>query len=718
MTPPLHLSPDERLMLHQLKLVSWAEDHSKDDTLTSPGPLPDGTQGRSMPSSWVLTNGMELAAWQKSARDSWFAAGRRGTVKVVTGAGKTIVALAIAEQLQQEDPDLRVAIVVPTIVLMNQWIEVLRTRSNLPESALARVGGGHSDDFDQTRRVMVAVLASARKDLPTMVQSREVGDHLLLIADECHRAGAPEMSAVLRTPRRYSLGLSATPERDDVAGEGVADYGASMLGVEIGPIVYEMTFAEATALGVLPPFELHHLGLPLSPAEARRYEALSRSISDARRELRSASPAARKLGGDQLLAWARRVSARGQSRVTGLAYRFVNDTSRRKQLLYQAESRITATRSLVREALTSPYGARVILFHESIAEVVALFGYLRDDGFPVVMEHSELPQELRDQTLNLFRSGIAKVVVSARSLIEGFNVPEADLGIIVASSSSPRQRIQSIGRVLRTYRDRLGEEKSSRVCVLYIRESVDEHIYEREDWNELVGLDRNRYFRWDPPRNPIETQGPPRAVVPAEEGIDLRLLGLGDAYPGRYEGSEFSTDSHGNVVDGTGRVAVNPQRMPTVIRRLKGNYGRFRVTSQKAAILVRVQTDSDSWTTLYGGTLSKPFEFGMEETAPNSFEVARLTPGDPYPGPIQPADEFRFRQRMGGVVGKRVRGGEAFARGPSADRIVAILKEVRRGQSPISRIYVNELGHAFWREEGVPHFIAVLDGKLEFPGEV
>ena len=718
MTPPLHLSPDERLTLHQLKLVNWAEEHSGSDAPASPDPSSDGAQRRPMPSSWVLTNGIELAAWQRSARDSWFAAGRRGTVKVVTGAGKTIAALAITEQLQHEDPDLRVAIVVPTIVLMDQWMEVLRTRSNLPESALARVGGGHSDDFDQTRRVMVAVLASARKELPAIVQRRGIGDHLLLIADECHRAGAPEMSAVLKTPRRYSLGLSATPERDDVAEEDSTDYGTTTLGIEIGPIVYEMTFAEATRLGILPPFELHHLGLPLSPAEARRYERLSRSISEARRELRSASSAARKLGGDQLLSWARRVSGRGQSNVAGLAYRFVNDTSRRKQLLYKAESRVSATRSLVRDALESRLSARVILFHESIAEVVTLFGYLRDDGFPVVMEHSGLPQDLREKTLDLFRSGTAKVVVSARSLIEGFNVPEADLGIVVASSSSPRQRIQSIGRVLRTYRDRPGGEKSSRVCVLYIRDSVDEQIYEREDWDELVGLDRNRYFCWDPPDDPVELPGPPRSVVPTEERIDLETLSFGDAYPGRYEGSEFSTDSHGNVADDLGNVAVNPQGIPAVVKRLKGNPGRFRVTSQKGAILVRVQTDIDSWTTMYGGTLAKPFRFGTVETAPNGFEVARLAPGDTYPGPIQPAEEFRFRQRMGGVVGKRVRGGMAFAYGPNADRVVTILKEVGRGQAPVSKIYVNQLNHAFWREEGVPRFIVALDGKLEFPGEV
>src|SRR5205823_6089214 len=121
--------------------------------------------------------------------------------------------------------------------------------------------------------------------------------------------------------------------------------------------------------------------------------------------------------------------------------------------------------------------ARVILFHESIDEVVRLFLQLRGEGVAAVMEHSDLPGELRDASLELFRSGVAPVIVSARSLIEGFNVPEADLGVIVASSSSTRQRIQSIGRVLRRYQSVSGQEKASRICVLYVRDSVDDRIY-------------------------------------------------------------------------------------------------------------------------------------------------------------------------------------------------------------------------------------------------
>ena len=349
--------------------------------------------------------------------------------------------------------------------------------------------------------------------------------------------------------------------------------------------------------------------------------------------------------------------------------------------------------------------------------MVALYNLLRGDGLPVVMEHSQLPAQLREETLELFRNGAAQVIVSARSLIEGFNVPEADLGIIVASSSSPRQRIQSIGRVLRTYRNQFGETKTSRVCILYVRNSVDEHIYEREDWDDLVGLDRNRYFYWNPPEEPLEVHSPPRTAVPREEDIDFGVLSSGDDYPGRYEGKEFSSDSQGNVTDLEGQVAVNPQGIPQLVQRLKGQPGRFRVTAKNSAVLVRVQAGGEAWTTVYGGTLAQPFEFVFESCPADKVDIDRLVPGDPYPGPIRPADEYRFRQRRGGVITKRVTGGEAFAQGTDVDRLISALKEIRYSARPPTRIYVNELGHAFWRMEGKPHFLAALDGQLDFPME-
>jgi superfamily II DNA or RNA helicase len=710
------LSSGQRLTLQQLRLLDWAGSRSRDEDSADGDVGNASTEAVLSDGRWNLTRGLTLEPWQREAAEAWFTAGKHGTIKVVTGAGKTIVALAIAGRLQRSDPELRVVIVVPTIVLMHQWHETIRRRSNLPQEAIGRLGGGYADDFGEPRRVLIAVLSSARKALPDLVRRAGISGHLLFVADECHRVGAPEMSAVLNTPRSYTLGLSATPERGDDADVVASLSPAGALDLELGEIVYEMTFAQAIRAGVLPPFEIHHYGLSLNAAEARRYQALTRAINDTRRELLASSRSARKAGGgEHLMTWARHVSARG-SELGGLAAKYVNDVTQRKRLLYRAESRAAATLVLVREAMATRQDARVILFHESIDEVVSLFELLAGDGIPAVMEHSELPGELRQASLELFRNGTAQVIVSARSLIEGFDVPEADLGIIVASSSSPRQRIQSIGRVLRKPRGDTDDPKTSRVCVLYVRDSVDEAIYERQDWDKLIGADRSRYFAWDPPREPREQPGPPRAAIPDQTDIDLDLLHPGDTYPGRYEGTEFSADTLGNVSDADGRIASNPQGIPNLILVLKGRAGRFKVTATRHAILALVP-DDDGWRTIYGGTLGTPFQFTTPRGAAGAPDITGLSLGDSYQGPVEPGTRLRFRQRGGGVIAKRIPGGEVFAHGPEAERLTTALRELARAHRPISQILVNSFGHVLWIEDGSPRFIHALNGELQFPGD-
>ena len=105
-------------------------------------------------------------------------------------------------------------------------------------------------------------------------------------------------------------------------------------------------------------------------------------------------------------------------------------------MLYRAEARSQAVVTLLRQSLDENPNARAILFHESVNEVMDLFVPLRREGFAVVPENYNLTETLRAESIEQFRHGVANVLVSARSLIEGFDVPAADVGIIVASSSS------------------------------------------------------------------------------------------------------------------------------------------------------------------------------------------------------------------------------------------------------------------------------------------
>jgi superfamily II DNA or RNA helicase len=418
----------EQLTLHQLRLLEWSDSRTV-------RPTEDAAVARAtaitagVPEKWHLARDVQLYEWQAECIDRWFAAGGRGTVKVVTGGGKTLLALALAERLQnQQVSDLRVAIVVPTIVLMHQWYDELLAHGDLPAIAIGRLGGGYKDDFSAGRRILIAILASAYKLLPRLVRKAKIGKRLLLIADECHRLGAKEMSQVFQADRAFSLGLSATPERDDEeAPEEDPGYENSVLGQALGPIIYDFTLADALKVGIVPTFTIHHLGLSMGAEERPRYERLSRAISETQSELRNRAPSDRS-SGPGFFQWARVMSSRGGGEIGGLASRLMGDISRRKELLNSMSARSEAVELLLKKEFQTNPETRAILFHESIDEVMRLFVRLRDSGLPAIAEHSELPASVRESGLDIFRKGIAKIIVSARSLIEGFNVPAVDVG--------------------------------------------------------------------------------------------------------------------------------------------------------------------------------------------------------------------------------------------------------------------------------------------------
>jgi superfamily II DNA or RNA helicase len=729
------MNAQQQLLLHQLRVLEWLDAQATPEAHTVSDPAPEEV---SVPDRWMLTAGVErLYSWQEECIDRWFAAGRRGTVKVVTGAGKTVLALAIAQRLQNEiDSRLRLVIVVPTIVLLNQWSEELRGGTNLPAGAIKRIGGTHDDVLDSGWRVLITVLAGASKKLATRVQAAGGGEHVMLIVDECHRAGASEMVAIFETDRAYSLGLSATPERtdeDDDAGAAdplaPAQYDTSLLGRAIGPIVYELTLAQALVLGIVPSFAIHHYGLPLSAAEQVEYDRLTRSIRDSEEQLRGVWASKRRGAAGGLFRWAQVQAASGND-VSATASRYIGDTSRRKQLLYRMRSRRDGVLQLIAREMEMNSSARIITFHERIAQVMELFESLRDAGLPVVCEHSNLPASVREQGLDLFRRGVAQVIVSAKSLIEGFNVPAADVGIVVASSSSVRQRVQTLGRVLRRHCGSAGEEKTSQIHVFYAAGTVEEAIYSKVDWGVLTGVDSNSYHRWTPGEAPEAMPGPPRLPLPTDDEVDPATLKPGDIYPGRYEGTEYSCDTRGNVHSSDDRLAIDTQDLVRRIKDTKGGAGRFRITPQRNYVLVRVE-DADGWSTRFVRQLVEPLSFDttQAEATPAADVLAYAAgalPGDVYPFRAAVKERLKFRQLHGGTIAKRIRRGDLFARtvatrvpesAETAQSLIAALTAVRARGNDVSSFDINTHDHAVYEAGGRKHFLHALSAPLEFPDD-
>eukprot|EP00798_Chlamydomonas_sp_ICE-L_P000874 gene874-biopygen4472 len=127
-----------------------------------------------------------------------------GIITLPCGSGKTVVALKIASELA-----CKTLIVVHKEFLLSQWRE--RIEQFMPDASVGLVKAGVTDTHG--RDVVLASLQSLSMKSYAADTFSEFG---LLIVDECHRVGTEVFSrALFKTTFRYSLGLSATPDRKD-----------------------------------------------------------------------------------------------------------------------------------------------------------------------------------------------------------------------------------------------------------------------------------------------------------------------------------------------------------------------------------------------------------------------------------------------------------------------------------------------------------------------
>lgn len=126
-----------------------------------------------------------------------------GVLSLPPGFGKTTIALAFAAHFK-----LRTMILVHKEFLANQWKE--RIGQFCPGASIGRI---QQDVFDIEKDfviVMIQTLCSREHD-PKLFDS--IG---LLIVDEAHHIGAAAFSqCMFKLCPKYSLGLTATPERKD-----------------------------------------------------------------------------------------------------------------------------------------------------------------------------------------------------------------------------------------------------------------------------------------------------------------------------------------------------------------------------------------------------------------------------------------------------------------------------------------------------------------------
>src|SRR5947209_3660498 len=338
--------------------------------------------------------------YQVAALTAWDQAGRRGSIVLPTGAGKTFVAIQAISRVNRSS-----VVVAPTIDLLHQWY------ARLVNAFATDVGVYYSGE---------------KKVLPlTVTTYHSAGDLIaehgntfkLIIFDEVHHLPAPGWGeAAIMAPAPLRLGLTATypEEHEQTQGRWRVDN-------LVGPIVYTKRIEDLVGQQ-LAHYRTQRLRIDLSDEERANYDAdyaIYISFVRSRQLQRSHGPG-------WLMELMRLSAIDQQARRAFLALQ------RLLQLLASCEGKFTALEALLREYIAE----RILIFteHNAVVYDIACRHFV-----PAITHESSAAE--RKHILDGFRAGHYRVIVTSRILNEGVDVPEAKVAVVLGGTSGAREYI-------------------------------------------------------------------------------------------------------------------------------------------------------------------------------------------------------------------------------------------------------------------------------------
>ncbi len=372
-----------------------------------------------------------LLPHQRAVVDDWVRHGNHGVVNFATGAGKTLTAIEAIRLWTAEGG--AAVVLVPSSDLHRQWAEEIE--KTLPGCHLLLAGAGalphiwqpllpiFSASSRASANQSIILVTNATFATPSFRERLRAGEHLLVVADEMHRAGSPRTIDALESGSYgATLGLSATYRRQyDVQG-------TERLVAFFGPILDPVVgLAEAIATGLLVPYDYHLHTLTPDDDELEQYDLLTKQIA----KLVAQDHAANHVS-DYLQAL----------------------LIKRARLLKQARGKVPQAVELLR-AEYQP-GDRWLAYCDDIRQSESLVGACIEVGLPALEYHSAMQSD-RSTVLNSLREH-GGIVVAIRCLDEGVDIPVTDHALILASSTVEREYVQRRGRVLRTAPGKLNAE--------------------------------------------------------------------------------------------------------------------------------------------------------------------------------------------------------------------------------------------------------------------
>jgi DNA phosphorothioation system restriction enzyme len=373
---------------------------------------------------------LSLRKYQHQAVANWLENKGRGTLKMATGSGKTIIALAIAVELYQQIGLKVLLIVCPYRHLVTQWKKECQKFNLQPMIAMTRADNWQGElsnqlyNLNTNSQTFLTIITTNSTLISSSFQSqlKYFPAKTMIVGDEAHNLGSTRLESSLPRNIGLRLALTATPERqyDEVGTEAILNYFGSI-------IQPEFSLADAIKQGALVHYLYYPVFVELTASEAINYANLTKRIG-----------------------WVlnKNPSFQNNDTLTSLL-------TKRSRLIATAANKLTCLKELMASRLDTSH----TLFYcgdgymdNNVRQIDAVTRLLGQElGYRVNTYTTDTSLEEREDLRRQFESGELQGLVAIRCLDEGIDIPAIKTAIILASTSNPRQFIQRRGRILRPH---------------------------------------------------------------------------------------------------------------------------------------------------------------------------------------------------------------------------------------------------------------------------
>lgn len=386
-----------------------------------------------MPSRPAIPKWLELRKYQKNAIAAWVKNNNRGIFQMATGTGKTKTSLAavtkILDVYYSNQVKCGLVIVVPYVVLLEQWLE------DLKEFQISAIACYESKNkwlprveenirlFNENVRDKLFLITTTKTLISSDFQrciATIKGDYIFL-ADEMHHLTSDMMRQSLPQNAKYRLGLSATlmTKYNSAKMEELKAY--------FGGIIYEYSMKEAIETDCLTRYFYYPIYVELTDEEKSDYYEVSKKISKAM------MLAGNDLDDDDNIPLKALLSQRG--RILASAS---NKLIKLKEMAPQFKDKAN---------LIIYCGDKIesnVKYIDKVYEIVN-----NEEGIiSAKFTAEENPQQRRD-ILDFFGKKVIQALIAIRCLDEGVDIPQLETAIIMSSGTNPKEFIQRRGRILR-----------------------------------------------------------------------------------------------------------------------------------------------------------------------------------------------------------------------------------------------------------------------------